>query len=61
MSHTLAARCTICGVMEDNPCPECRTSSADIHGFTDQNPWRHVSPDGYVHEWHPDCIDRKQP
>lgn len=60
MSHTLAARCTTCGITDDDMCPECRTSSAETHGIADQKPWRHVMADGYVHEWHPDCIPTDQ-
>lgn len=55
MSHTFAARCTICGALDDKRCPECGTSSAVTHGIADQRPWRHVADDGYVHEWHPEC------
>lgn len=57
MSHTLAARCTTCGALDDTPCPECGTSSAATHGVTDQRPWTsEPESDGYVHEWHPECV-----
>lgn len=58
MSHTYAAHCTACGSVDDIPCPECGTSSAKTHGTTNQKPFRHVATDGYVHEWHPDCITK---
>ena len=58
MSHTLAARCTVCGVTDDAPCPECGTSSAATHGVAEQKPWKSAPDpnDGYVHQWHPDCL-----
>lgn len=56
MSHLLAARCTVCGVVDDPMCPECGTPASDTHGTADQRPYRHVANDGYVHEWHPDCV-----
>lgn len=48
MSHTCAARCTVCSQVEDPICPECGTPSSDTHGTTDQRPWR---------EWHPACVE----
>jgi uncharacterized OB-fold protein len=56
MSHLLAARCTVCGAVDDPPCPECPGVNGSTHGITHQRPWRHVADDGYVHEWHPDCV-----
>lgn len=54
MSHIPAIRCTTCGVVDDPRCPECGTP-ASFHGTTDQKPFR-VQGEGYVHQWHPDCI-----
>lgn len=56
MSHLFAARCTVCGVTDDPPCPECGTPAARTHGTTHQKPYRSVAADGYVHEWHPNCV-----
>lgn len=58
MSHTLASRCTVCGAVDDTPCPECRTSSARTHGVADQRPFTSdlVYTDGTRHEWHPGCL-----
>lgn len=47
MSHTLAARCTVCGVVYDPPCPECPGKTGADHGTTDQRPWS---------GWHADCL-----
>lgn len=60
MSHELATRCAVCGVVDDPPCPECPGLHASAHGTTDQRPYRHVADDGYVHEWHPACIDTQE-
>lgn len=61
MSHTLAARCTICGQIDDCICPECGTPSSTTHGVTDQKPWTGTPDpnDGYVHEWHPECARKE--
>lgn len=57
MSHLFAARCTICRHVDDPICPDCGTPSSTAHGTTDQRPWTNPpAADGYVHEWHPDCI-----
>ena len=58
VSHLLAARCTVCGVVDDPICPECREPSAALHGIAHQNPFRGdlVYSDGTRHEWHPDCL-----
>ena len=62
MSHTFAARCTICRVIDDITCPECGTPSSDTHGTVEQRPWTNTPDptDGYVHEWHPGCIKEIQ-
>ena len=57
MSHLLAARCTACGLLDDPICPECAAPSAALHGSTNQSPFRFVMSDGYVHEWHPSCLE----
>lgn len=57
MSHTYALRCNVCGEVDDPMCPECGTPSSTTHGITDQHPWTSdPAVDGYVHEWHPECI-----
>jgi hypothetical protein len=57
MSHTYAARCTVCGEVDDWTCPECGTPSSTTHGITDQRPWTSpAASGGYVHEWHPECL-----
>ena len=56
MSHTFAARCTVCGRIDDPMCPECGTPSSDTHGTTTQRPYHQRLADGYVHEWHPACV-----
>lgn len=60
MSHLYAARCTVCGEIDDPICPECRTSAAVTHGTKNQDPFTNPPhADGYRHEWHPDCIGER--
>lgn len=59
MSHVLAARCTVCGVVDDTPCPECPGASGSSHGTTHQRPFHIVARDGYVHAWHAECANRE--
>ena len=47
MSHTFANRCTVCGEIEDDMCPECKIPSSYVHGSYAMKP----SP-----AWHPDCL-----
>ena len=58
MSHLLAARCVVCGVVDDPTCPECGTPAATTHGTCYQRPYRTdlVYSDGRRHEWHPECL-----
>lgn len=57
MSHTYAARCTVCSVTDDPTCPECGTSSAATHGVTNQRPFSVPVDDDYTHEWHLRCLE----
>lgn len=56
MSHLLAAQCVNCGEVDDTPCPECPGKMASSHGTAYQKPFKRVMKDGYVHEFHPDCL-----
>jgi len=44
------------GVVDDEPCPECPGLTGADHGTADQAPFHTVFSDGYVHEWHADCL-----